>query len=129
MIMKYRPIFEEDNVLKIYHKEFLKIAEQLVSQTDKDCLEAIMNTNYLERNIFLTKILKVEWRYKEQYLDFSTWEGFGILWTWAIKQDWWLEWWKGYYANYLPLPAASIPQFIINPNEFANTLYTYLRYK
>ena len=51
--------------------------------------------------------------------NFSIWEGFGKLWEWAQKQ----EWWEGYLAD-------AIPKYIavcyVNPDRFADAVYEYL---
>ena len=49
--------------------------------------------------------------------DFSTWEGFGKLWEWAIEQEWWYEFW--------------IEQEWSKPNlkNFANAIYKFLKEK
>jgi hypothetical protein len=61
--------------------------------------------------------------------DFSTWTGFGKLWEWAQKQEWWRKFW---YHTSMPMLDGSniaIPrdQQIIHPDNFANALYSSLR--
>ena len=50
--------------------------------------------------------------------DFSTWQDFGQLWGWAIKQDWFVIF--QYYYGY-------VPKGLINPDKFADALYEYLK--
>lgn len=53
---------------------------------------------------------------------FSTWEGFGKLWEWAKKQDWWSYFSVcriGYYGG--------INQDFIHPDNFADALYSFLK--
>lgn len=53
--------------------------------------------------------------------DFSTWAGFGKLWTWAQQQ----EWWKSFSAYLFGWGDLSI----INPDRFANAVYDFLKTK
>ena len=51
--------------------------------------------------------------------DFSTWEGFGKLWTWAQKQGWWIKIMlrfqnEGFYHY-------------IHPDRFADAVYAFLK--
>ena len=53
---------------------------------------------------------------------FSTWAGFGKLWEWAKKQDWWSYFSVcriGYYGG--------INQDSIHPDNFADALYSFLK--
>jgi len=62
--------------------------------------------------------------------DFSTWEGFGKLWTWAIEQEDWFDefliksqWFKlDGHKNFV-----LIHTHFINPDKFANALYKFLQ--
>ena len=49
--------------------------------------------------------------------DFSTWQGFGVLWEWAQEQEWWSE--------FLSLPF-KLTDFI-NPISFSEAVYTFLK--
>lgn len=61
------------------------------------------------------------------FIDFKTWSGFGILWEFAIKQEWWEQFiWnegvnKGAEGNL-------IDTIIINPNIFADKIYKFLKF-
>ena len=67
--------------------------------------------------------------------DFSTWEGFGRLWTFAQKQEWWLAF--QVFANNLcgyemtltfaKQIGCSMPNELINPERFADAVYKYLK--
>lgn len=57
------------------------------------------------------------------YIDFSTWEGFGKLWAWAIGQ----KWWDNFRWDIAKSPPHWIPQKIINPDNFANAIYGFLK--
>lgn len=58
--------------------------------------------------------------------NFSTWEGFGILWNWAQQQEWF-----EYICRkilYPPILSNYTSVYLkINPEVFANTLYEFLR--
>ncbi len=58
-------------------------------------------------------------------INFFTWEGFGILWTWAQEQSWWSDLAKQLHLNdpYVGFP--SLVQ-VINPEHFAVTIYDFL---
>ena len=50
-------------------------------------------------------------------IDFSTWEGFGKLWTWAINQVW-LNQFFGQFVSW---------EYLIHPDRFANAVHEFLR--
>lgn len=54
--------------------------------------------------------------------NFSTWTGFGKLWEWSIKQDWW----RG-FAYTTQHEIYNIGPALINPDNFANAVYEYLK--
>ena len=62
--------------------------------------------------------------------DFSTWEGFGKLWEWAIKQEWWM---KFEAANFYGPPGCwecgmgDTKLDCINPNNLADEIYNFLK--
>ena len=53
--------------------------------------------------------------------NFSSWEGFGKLFGWASKQDWWEEPHNDYYEV--------LPDKYIDPDKFANAIYRFLKYE
>ena len=67
--------------------------------------------------------------------NFFTWEGFGKLWEWATKQEWWVGFIRK--ATYLDNTQEEIDadvfhfkkgiQSIINPTNFAKAIYDYLK--
>jgi hypothetical protein len=60
--------------------------------------------------------------------NFSTWEGFGKLWEWAWKQEWWASFVR--YANKLSdteFLGGFICPVYTNPDTFADAVYTYLK--
>lgn len=59
--------------------------------------------------------------------DFSTWEGFGKLWEWSEKQ----EWWKEYSSMNMHDRKAYgvVPTRYINPDKFADAVYNFLKDK
>jgi len=61
---------------------------------------------------------------KLRNLDFSTWEGFGKLWTWAKEQEWWSRFAQQYSAYFY----GTKPE-IVNPDRFADAVAEYLKYK
>ena len=60
--------------------------------------------------------------------DFSTWQDFGQLWEWAIKQDWWSDLWSEIYGetDFSAYPYEEFTKYI-HPDRFANALYEYLK--
>jgi len=63
-------------------------------------------------------------------IDFSTWEVFGKLWEWAIKQEWWTDFCtmslnEGEYFGGYRLPI--VMQRLINPDRFADAVYKFLK--
>lgn len=100
-----------------------------------------MKTTYKERDKFLTEAMseyKHEWD-KDYYLawrlvcdmycipisyNFSTWEGFGKLWEWAQKQEWWSGF--GYVYGQAGVSGNILNEQWISPNRFADAVYKYL---
>ena len=67
--------------------------------------------------------------------DFSTWPGFGLLWEWAQKQEWWWNFsCKLLYSkeshDHLTKDDydAVIYERYIHPSRFADALYEYLKH-
>lgn len=60
--------------------------------------------------------------------NFSTWQGFGKLWEWAQKQEWWVEFW--YFATAFDHDGVEIAfprdAQIIHPSRFADAVYNFL---
>lgn len=118
-----------------------------------------MNT---ERNKFLTEAMGEcwhEWYVSREFLDefghgttqncskcwkrksirtenvkFSTWEGFGKLWEWSQKQEWWKEFCfspkgDGYHCYQVPkgLDKFAIGCAYIHPDRFADAVYHFLK--
>lgn len=61
----------------------------------------------------------------------STWEGFGKLWEWAQKQEWWRMFIiKQPYSNATnQAKLVCINTTLIHPDHFADALYTFLKEK
>ena len=60
--------------------------------------------------------------------NFFTWEGFGKLWEWSTKQ----EWWQGFLNKHDVSPDFRFRGFdtdLINPTNFANAIYEYPKEK
>ena len=62
------------------------------------------------------------WDY--QHSDFFTWQGYGKLWEWATKQEWW---WKFWDVNIPEDDRGGGVVDFINPTNFANAIYEYLK--
>ena len=58
--------------------------------------------------------------------DVNTWLVFGMLWRWAMRQRWWIEFLKQLNEN---KSGVSIETYWINPVRFAQELYKYLNKK
>ncbi len=58
------------------------------------------------------------------YADFSTWPGFGLLWEWATKQDWFRH-----FSIYIKVPPGFnvFSNYYIHPDRFADILYEFLK--
>lgn len=66
---------------------------------------------------------------EEDRLDFSNWAGFGKLWEWAQKQEWFREFYYEFFA-YPPNADCTVSRWVasrIEPNCFANELYGFLK--
>jgi len=106
-----------------------------------------------ERDKFLTEAMGECWHYHEDKpssfsrecrkcgktfygggsQDFSTWESFGKLWTWAIDQEWWLEFLIYMRTGEHPTQVCIHPDTallypcLIHPDKFATAVYEYLK--
>ena len=61
------------------------------------------------------------------HLDFSTWYGFGVLWDWAIKQEWWRELKvRMFISRGIHYEIDTFISFI-NPDRFADVVYEFLK--
>jgi hypothetical protein len=61
--------------------------------------------------------------------NFLTWEGFGKLWTWAIKQEWFDEFSRGHFHSGLSVSDQTIRRYLINPEWFAKAVADFLQKK
>ena len=63
--------------------------------------------------------------------DFSTWDGFGKLFEWAIKQSWWKDFEYDYSQTFYVINSCvehrKFSLSLINPNNFSNSIYEYLK--
>lgn len=57
--------------------------------------------------------------------DFSTWEGFGKLWEWTQKQEWWIVFCQ--FESNLSIDTSCIIKRLIHPDRFADAVYEFLR--
>lgn len=70
-------------------------------------------------------------------IDFSTWTGFGKLWEWGQKQEWWESfiiegdfthsWGTGLIPSEHEASWITAMLDIVNPTNFANALYEFLK--
>jgi predicted glycosyl hydrolase (DUF1957 family) len=84
----------------------------------------IMNT---KRDKFLTEAMGDYYQlfqFPNQNTNFSTWKGFGKLWNWAQKQNWWGV---GLMGMEVYDGMIKIPIHFIHPDRFADAVYTYLK--
>lgn len=56
--------------------------------------------------------------------NFSTWDGFGKLWEWCHKQEWWQA---SYGAGMLSDDLESLTASFVHPDRFAYAVYEYLK--
>lgn len=56
-------------------------------------------------------------------MEFCEWEGFGLLWEWANQQNWWNEFWRVSFDDYLEVDDV---MKLINPDKFADAVFSYL---
>ena len=63
------------------------------------------------------------------YNDFSTWQGFGKLWEWAIKQEWWQSFGDTVvYADHVDFDVTICNlEHFIHPDRFADAVYAFLK--
>lgn len=61
---------------------------------------------------------------------FSTWQGFGKLWEWAQKQEWFRDFGAHVYCHVptgkQPPWALTAMEYFIDPDRFADAVYCYL---
>ena len=64
---------------------------------------------------------------QENLYNFSTWEGFGKLWEWSRKQEWWLTFTMRVNHDYLGHQVGeAIAWDIVDPNNFAAEVADFL---
>ena len=57
-------------------------------------------------------------------IDFSTWQGFGKLWEWSQKR----EWWGQFVEDTTGIGSSSLVDVdCIDPDRFADALYEFLK--
>lgn len=56
------------------------------------------------------------------YNDFFEWSGFGTIWEWAVKQEWWTIFVDKYFGY-----KEEFKSYLINPNIFADAIYKFLK--
>lgn len=77
------------------------------------------------RCIHCKKIVSVKYQSHECVrVDFTTWTGFGKLWEWATKQDWWPDFAQD-HCWYNPNYYVFIKCGLINPTTFAKAIYEF----
>lgn len=61
--------------------------------------------------------------------DFSTWEGFGKLWEWVQKQEWWNDFVLDNRGEVHPtsINHYQILSYFIHPDRFADAIFNYLK--
>ena len=62
-------------------------------------------------------------RWENENNDFSTWNGFGKLWEWAIKEDWWFVFLES-TGRFMQREFIRIE--FIDPEIFADAVYEFL---
>ena len=70
------------------------------------------------------KCKKIGMEVTNDYIDFSSWDGFGILWEWANKQKWWVTFLGSDLLSSNPFIVRL--DKIINPTKFAKAIAEYL---
>lgn len=91
-----------------------------------------MNKEHEELNKYLTEIMTGK-TYKEHpaFTNFLTWEGFGKLWAWARKQ----EWWHSQFEPWLLCDWQNRKQYgmvksvMVDPENFAKAVAHFLKKK
>lgn len=58
--------------------------------------------------------------------DFATWEGFGVLWSWVVDQDWWLTEFKQKFWGVKKSHLEFMPDNFIYPISLALVMYKFL---
>ena len=79
-----------------------------------------------ERDKFLTESMGECWH--EFSNNFSTWEGFGKLWEWAVKQEWFSDFLK-HAEKIMKMPITGWIEYFVQPDRFADALYKFLKEK
>jgi hypothetical protein len=60
--------------------------------------------------------------FDEQNKTFSSWSGFGKLWNWSQKQEWWME-----FKNWYICRNKVTFEYLIHPDRFADAVYEFLK--
>lgn len=100
------------------------------------------------QNKFLTEVMGLNWYTKEdenpnwpaqfqaKNIHFSTWTGFGNLWEWSQKQDWWGAFYASLHYNTITgfnginyEYEKRLEEYYVNPERFANAVYEFLKEK
>lgn len=103
-----------------------------------------MSKSITERDKFLTEAMGLCWhegrwygfywccsncdttlpRNADNNIDFDSWPGFGILWEWSLKQEWWIS-----FISHIGSPyALTVIQYTyINPSRFADAVFEFLK--
>jgi hypothetical protein len=61
--------------------------------------------------------------------NFSTWEGFGKLWNWAQKQEWWGKFEDLIFYGKADPCGGWFDTLLIHPDRFADAIFSYLKEK
>lgn len=92
--------------------------------------------NLEERNRFLVEVMGYTYigsagdgviiiRFPEfEQEHFYPWDYFGLLWEWAVAQEWWDKF-LYFSSDTLPWNPSTIHTHKINPGEFADALYNF----
>jgi hypothetical protein len=75
-----------------------------------------------------------EWYKDTPPFDFNTWEGFGVLFVWCRRQDWWNSEFTLWVETDEPVgfkevADSFIKESLINPSRFADAVYDFLKEK
>ena len=89
----------------------------------------LYNDGMLSKHDQCTKCGKYRDEALNELIDFTSWIGFGVLWEWANKQEWWADFIYNYYNVHNYKISLSVTLKIVNPTKFSAAVYEFLKDK
>ncbi len=118
---------------RLCYEEALSLRDTLYNWVDFD--KSPMDTWYCScGRIAMSNMHMIDDHVTHYQIDLATWDGFGKLWEWSNKQDWWKQF-NGsiYFAKETVFDEIDVDEVIywdyINPENFSKALFIFLKEK